>query len=381
MSAKVGIGGLALAAMLLLATGRARAQDDVAPVGDIVSIEQRAGYVEAVGRIASGEEAAGIAALEKIAALHPEDPDRFLLHYNLACGHARLGDLDAAFRELGTAVTGGYAVHPQRLKNLLTDPDLEKARADARFDEIALQAKAIHDGLQAHWDELVSPYTFVPPPPADPEEAKKPLPLLIVLHPYGEERGEYARRLFEPWCAAHRFALFAPGGQQLIAPERFAFFMAEGDFIDGFRLAQRQVVMALDRFRKSVAIDPERIYVTGAGQGAGLGFAIAMRNPQWVRGAVLFDGGYAPASLRDWVEAAVRWKRRVALVHPEDDPRYPLAPLDAWVAQLEQQGFALRLDTVPGDGKLLPEAVAAGLDRQLPWIDEEPFQRPADAGR
>lgn len=358
-----------------------RAQDDVAPTGDVVSIEQREGYVEAVRQIATGEERAGLAALAAIAAAHAEDPDLFLLHFNAACGHARLKELGPAFEQLGAAVRGGYGIHPGRLANLKADPDLAALRDDPRYAALVAQAESLSAALAASWNELTSAYEWLPPPAADPEEAKRPLPLLLVLHPYGEERAAFARQVFEAFCARHRFALLAPGGRQIIAPDKFAFFGAAGEFADRFRLEQRQVVIELESLKKRVAIDPQRIYVTGFGQGAGLGFAIAMRNPQWVRGAVLFDGGYAPATLKDWIEPAVKWGRRVALVHRDGDERYPLAPLESFAALLESQGLAVQLEAQETAAARTADAVAAVLAARLAWIDEVPFQRPAGDGR
>ena len=368
-------------ALLIASGGVARAQEDSAPVNDITSIEQRAGYVDAVRQIASGEERTGLATLEQLAVRFPADPDLFLLHYNAACGHARLKELDAAFAQLDLAVAGGYPIHPLRRQKLDHDPDLAALRADPRFAPLRERARTMVDAIAGSWEQLIAPYEWVPPPPDDPAKAAEPLPLLIVLHPHGAERGEFAQRLFEPFCAEHRFALFAPGGRQMIAPDRFAWFGAAGDFIDGFRWEQREIVKALDAFKARVAIDPKRIYVAGVGQGAGLGFAIAMRNPQWVRGAVLFHGGYAPVTLRDWSEPAAAWGRRVALVHGEAVERYPLAPLEAYAAQLQSQGLAVRLFAQPGDGSLSATAVGAALAERLAWIDEAPFERPKPAGR
>jgi predicted esterase len=360
--------------------GTARAQDDAAPTSDAVSIEQREGYVDAVRKIATGEEEAGLAELATILARHGDDPDIFMLHYNVACGHARRGELDPAFAALDLAVRGGYGIHPGRRHNLEHDPDLASLRGDVRYAEAVSEAHALAKAIESSWDDLTAAFEFVPPPTGEATEDPKPLPLLIVLHPYGAERAEFARRWYEPFCAEHRFALLAPSGRRIIAPERFAFFSGASEFIDLFRLEQRQVIAALEALKKRVAIDPERIYVTGCGQGAGFGFALAMRNPQWVRGAVLFDGGYAPATLKDWETHAVRFGRRVALVHRDGDPRYPLAPLEDFATQLASRGLQVELFAGPAGPDRDAKSVGDLLAARLAWIDKVPFQRGADGG-
>lgn len=370
--------GSACAALLLVAAV-ARAQDDASPVRDVVSIQERPGFVEAVQQIATGKEREGIAALAKILAQFPDDPDRYRLHYNVACGHARLSELDAAFTELADAITRGYAIHPLQLENLGSDPDLASLRGDARYAALLARAKSQSEATRDQWEQLISPFSWLPPELPAPAE-QKPLPLLIVLHPFGAEREAWARAHLLPFCEQHRFALFAPSGGSMIAPGRFAWAMADGDFLEGFRKDQRRVFFQLEELRKRAAIDPQRIYVTGAGQGAALGFAIALRNPQWARGAVLFGGGYAPATLRDWTERSAGFGRRVALVHGEADPLYPVAPLSSFAAALKEKGLAVELFVTPGGHDFAEAAIAAQLETRIEWIDEVPFAKANQPG-
>ncbi len=352
------------------------AQEDFAPTLDVVSIQDRPGFVEAVGQVAQGHEREGLAALAEVLARFPDDADRFLLHYNAACGHARLGETEAAFHELGEAVDRGYGVHPRRLQNLALDPDLEPLRSDARYAALFQRASEQCEAVRANWAKLIAPFVWLPPASDDPEVAKRPHPLLIVLHPFGTDREAFARANFLPFCEKHRFALLAPSGEQMVAPGHFAWALAEGDFVAGFRQQQRRVFYALQELRKTAAIDPQRIYVAGAGQGAGLGFAVAIRNPPWVRGAVLFGGGYAPATLHDWTERAAASGRRLALVHGADDGIYPIAPLAGFVDTLKAKGIAADLVKVEGGHDFPGDAVTAQLQARIAWIDEVPFEKP-----
>jgi predicted esterase len=202
-----------------------------------------------------------------------------------------------------------------------------------------------------------------------------PVPLLVVLHPFGAEREAFARATFLPFAQKHGFALLAPCGEFMTSPNHFCWFRGEADFVDHFRLAARRVYFAVEAFRKAAPIDPERIYMTGLGQGAALGFALAVRNPQWVRGAVLFGGGYAPVSLEDWQTLAVRYGRRIALVHGKSDELYPLAPLAPFAAELQKKGLSLELTVTDGGHEhVSPDALDPLLLERLNWIDGAPWK-------
>jgi phospholipase/carboxylesterase len=353
-----------------------RAQDEAAPGRDAVSIQARPGYLEAVQKIAGGDEHGGARTLEGIAAKFGNDPDLFVLHYNLACAHARLKELDPAFAALARAVELGYAIEPGQAANLERDPDLAALRADARFAPLLAGVKRRNAEVAAELPKRLAPFTWVPPPPDGGKPA--PVPLLIVLHPYGGERESFARAGFLDYCKQSGFALLAPSGDWMIAPGRFSWFRGGGDFTVHFRAQSRRVWLAVEELKKGVAIDPQRIYVAGFGEGASLGFTLAVRNPQWVRGAVLFGGGYAPSALDDWAALAKKHGRRIALVHGKDDALFPAAGLPAFVDGLKTKGLDLELALVDG-GHDLPAAPALLplLADRLRWIDAAPFEAKA----
>ena len=63
---------------------------------------------------------------QELAVLRPKDAT---VHYNLACSHSLLDNMDEAIKELKSAFDLGY--HDYR--HLLRDPDLRKVRKDRRF--------------------------------------------------------------------------------------------------------------------------------------------------------------------------------------------------------------------------------------------------------
>ena len=64
-----------------------------------------------------------------LVSLHPTEP---IYHYNLACSHSLLGDLDQAFDALTRAIDLGY----KDFRFLRTDKDLANLKRDQRFDRL-----------------------------------------------------------------------------------------------------------------------------------------------------------------------------------------------------------------------------------------------------
>lgn len=56
----------------------------------------------------------------------------WIIHYNLACAEARLGETESAFEHLRESLEK----RPQLAENAKDDPDLDALRDDARFDEL-----------------------------------------------------------------------------------------------------------------------------------------------------------------------------------------------------------------------------------------------------
>ena len=59
-------------------------------------------------------------------------PNEPTFHYNLACSHSLLGDLDSALEALEKAMRLGY----QNMEHLKKDADLDNLRSDRRFVEL-----------------------------------------------------------------------------------------------------------------------------------------------------------------------------------------------------------------------------------------------------
>ena len=76
----------------------------------------------------------GLAIDLRLIRLKPDDP---LVHYNLACSHSLLGDIDAAFEALKKAILLGY----DDFSYLAKDEDLKNLRQDLRFSKLMSKIK------------------------------------------------------------------------------------------------------------------------------------------------------------------------------------------------------------------------------------------------
>jgi len=66
---------------------------------------------------------------KRLVEVRPEEPT---FHYNLACSHSLLGNIDTAFEALQRAIQLGY----DRFEQLSADPDLENLRRDVRWRQM-----------------------------------------------------------------------------------------------------------------------------------------------------------------------------------------------------------------------------------------------------
>jgi len=67
--------------------------------------------------------------------LHPTEP---IYHYNLACSHSLLGEVDEAFAALSRAISLGY----DNLSFLRQDEDLANLKQDRRFGRLIAQLES-----------------------------------------------------------------------------------------------------------------------------------------------------------------------------------------------------------------------------------------------
>ncbi|MFO0984013.1 MAG: hypothetical protein U1E76_20220 [Planctomycetota bacterium] len=83
----------------------------------------------------AGEYEKGLWVDRRLVELAPENP---VSHYNLACSHALLGQIDAAFAALERAIANGY----QDCEHLEHDRDLGALRGDPRYQALCARLRS-----------------------------------------------------------------------------------------------------------------------------------------------------------------------------------------------------------------------------------------------
>ena len=97
-------------------------------------LKETPGFVDALGPLAElytqkGLHKKALVLDRRLVRLKPEDP---VVHYNLACSLALVGEKDGAFQALEQAVKLGY----RDFRHMHKDSDLKSLHGDPRFQEL-----------------------------------------------------------------------------------------------------------------------------------------------------------------------------------------------------------------------------------------------------
>ncbi|MEW6747108.1 MAG: PHB depolymerase family esterase [Planctomycetota bacterium] len=355
---------------------------------EVPRIQDRPGFLEAYRDIAEGRERQGAAKILEIVAAYPGDPDIYLAYYNIACAHARLGETSEALSWLEKAYEAGYGCTPGRLQRILQDPDLESLRALPAFQELLHRMQERFEEIQRNWPTECKAYVRWPkgygskepepkqpglnervpdkPGPDEPGRDKpgpvepapenvgsERLPLLVVLHGYGDYKVDFAERTFGGIADELGALVMAPTGHILIAPKRFGWFRSEGEFMASSRTDQRDVWLEVRRVREEYPVDPERVFVIGVGQGATLAFTFGLRNPQQFAGVLAISGRYLKESLYGgWLHVSGGYKLPVCLLQGKWDKDEMVEQARNARDLLAEVGVNVRYEEYDGDAAL-----------------------------
>jgi len=208
---------------------------------------------------------------EEVAARFPDKKDRTT--YWRACLCSRLGELDESIQILNEATRTGLWWDEEGLR-LETDLDPLRGRPDFRsFLAECNRLKRAAGAVAKPELKVLTPDDYSP---------RKVRPLLIALHPRGED--------FEDFTRLWRHALSK--GVLVAFPRSSQPFGSHSRSWDDLARSEREVVDAYSQLNGIYKVDQEKIIVSGFSQGATLAVYLALKGSLPVRGFVAI----APAS-------------------------------------------------------------------------------------
>jgi predicted esterase len=267
--------------------------------------------------------------------------------YNLACVFALGGDREAALDWLERAARNGFS----RVTLLATDPDLETVRASDRFDRLAAAVERNFDAVQAEIERRFQgtpPLLFLPPE----HDPSTPAPLLIALHGFGD-RADGTPTQWRRLAAKRDVVLVVPQGARRAGPGYSWHSVEDADTILG---------LTLDWLDERLAVDPERVVLTGFSQGGFIAMALGARHPELFAGVIPVAGGYIPEIDAPQPAPARGAPRYYFMVGSKDDAasQNRLAAADFTAA-----GYEVELRVLPGVGHVFPRETSRELRKAL----------------
>lgn len=239
-------------------------------------------FQNGISALQSGRYPDAIAAFEQCWQLQPREP---IAAYNLACAHALLGDVEAAFTWLERAIDLGYGLRPNDLRSASKDADLARLRDDAeharRFERLLERMVARSSAALQY---ASNPQAYVP----TRLTGVAAWPVLIVLHADGSTKDAVVNGVWRTVADELGCVLLAPS-----APRPVGYVPSEGmewsfdDEIDGL---DRPVVEALRDLKQRYELDRERIFIAGEARGGDIALELARRAPGLYRGVLAAPG-------------------------------------------------------------------------------------------
>lgn len=142
-------------------------------------------------------------------------------------------------------------------------------------------------------------------------------PVFVVLPPTGAHASLVARYFGLDPARQRRFVLIFPAG----APTRAEYLPDFLAFVEGY---ETQVLAAIDRALEEFSTDPERVYLGGYSLGGDLSWAISVRNPRRIAGAVIAGSrtSYPPPDGTFDAMAAAGFRGALLIGNREEAVRY-----------------------------------------------------------
>lgn len=196
-------------------------------------------------------------------------------------------------------------------------------------------------------------------PSAAPASGRAPRSLVILLHGYGSN-GDDLIGLAPYWRdALPDTAFMAPNAPQVCpgAPGGYQWWaltdLGRESRAAGVRQAAPLVNAFIDMHRAALDLPNSKVALVGFSQGTMMALHVAPRRPEVLAGVVGYSGMLAD---EEALQAEVKTRPPLLLVHGEADPMVPFAAMGQARDAFERLGFEVGAHASPGLGHSIDEA-------------------------
>lgn len=286
------------------------------------------------------------------------DPDRPVHRYNLACVYARAGSSDEAVSWISQAAAGGF----WKSGHLARDPDLDGVRSHPGFAAAAAAVERNHATIR----EVVAERFAAAPPllvVQTGHDATRPAPLVVALHGYGGRADDYPLL----WRGAA-----ARAGAVLVIPQGVRRAGSGYTWQDPDE-AELILELTLEWTRRQVAIDEDRIVLTGFSQGGFIAMALGVRRSELFAGVIPMAGGYLPEIDAPPPASVIGAPSYYFMVGSLDGAA---AAVRNAAGDFAAAGYQVRLRVLPGTGHSFPRDTTRELGKALRFVLDGPSPQP-----
>ena len=244
-----------------------------------------------------------------------------------------------------------------------TDPDLANIRGDDRFAPLMANMKKEFTertaAAEAEWKE---PLILFP----EGHEKMNDLGAIIVLHDTGSTKKEISKSYWKTVAADLHLVLVIPSGTNLVGktPDKgMSWFTDYQAFTARSWVAEKSIKPANAAIKKMKAVDSDRVFIAGQGQGGLVAFNAAMRAPRLYAGVLTIDAPIVTQMTESYFPNVISAGVKV---------RALLNTQKVWGLKKEQiAGFAGQMRTALTQSKLAFELATYTLDETKPDLQRE----------
>lgn len=284
--------------------------------------------------------------------------------YNLACCYGLLDEPELAARFLDLAVQAGF----EDAWLIAEDGDFDAVRDDEVFQRTAAEAVATIEAQYAAMPPIAFTTTPTPLPyhliePTTIEEGE-PLTLIVALHGYGSNPTRFSKLAAD---FGSSFIFCAPRAPHPYSTSSVGYswlWWDENGLIPGaLETAENYILELVEELRTEYA--PERVFLMGFSQGAGMTYDIAIKHPGVFDGALPFGGWLdQEEGWFDGVELSAAAQTPFFIAHGNADGVVPFEAGLGAAEMLTALGAEVTFHEFDGGHQVPAEAVAAAVE----WI-------------